>query len=82
MKLDGIRFYPIDDELTEERKFNAGGLHLTSTVPLHRVKVYQEEHPEVIHLDPYLAVEFYRLNTTKPPSVILSKKHAPTIHQP
>lgn len=67
VKLDGIRFYPIDDELTEERKFNAGGLHLTSTVPLHRVKVYQEEHPEVIHLDPYLAVEFYRLNTTKPP---------------
>ncbi len=67
VKLDGIDFYPIDNEQTEERKFRVGDLDITSTVPLYKVKPYQEKHPELIHLDPYLSVYFYRLNTTRAP---------------
>ena len=67
VQLDGVYFYPIDNEQTEERKFRVGDLDITSTVPLHKVKPYREEHPELLHIDPYMSTYFYRMNVTRPP---------------
>lgn len=67
VRLDGIEFYPIDNLQTEERTFRARNLHLTATVPMHRIPVYRREYPESIQIHPYLGVYFYRMNATRPP---------------
>ncbi len=67
VRLNRILFYPIDNQLTEERSFRTGALDLTENVPITKVPVYRREHPELIHIDPYLGTYFYRLNVTRPP---------------
>ena len=67
VRLDGIDFYPIEDMQTEERSFRTGKIQMTGEVPLDKIPVYQKENPELIHIDPYLGVYFYRVNTTRPP---------------
>lgn len=63
VRLDEIRFLPIDSADTEERAFREGTLHVTSTVPLHCIESYRREHPEWIRFDPYMGTYFYRFNT-------------------
>ena len=67
VRLPGVSFHPINDLLTEERNFRMGRLHLTENVPVNKIEVYQREHPEQLHIDPYLGTYFYRLNVTRPP---------------
>lgn len=67
VRLSGIDFHPIDNLQTEDRAFRSGLLHLTSTIPLHRVAVYQRERPEILHIHPYYGCYFYRMNVTRPP---------------
>ena len=67
VRLSGILFYPIDDLQTEERSFRTGKIQMTGEVPLDKLAAYRKDNPEVLHIDPYLGVYFYRLNTTKPP---------------
>ncbi len=67
VRLNEIRFYPIDSADTEERAFRSGQLHVTETLPLSKIEVYRNRQPEVLRVDPYLGVYFYRLNVTKPP---------------
>ncbi|MFK8018600.1 MAG: peptide ABC transporter substrate-binding protein [Pseudomonadales bacterium] len=61
--LNGIRFYPIDKQTTEERMFRAGQLHRTEEVPLERIPWYRKEQPQRIRIEPYVGTYFYRLNT-------------------
>lgn len=65
--LAGIEFLAIDNTETEERAFRNGQLHITYSVPLHRVARYQEKHPDLLRLDPYLGTYFYRFNCTRKP---------------
>jgi len=67
VKLLGINFYPIDQGQTEERLFRSGKLHITSTVPNHKIKTYQDKKPDLIKIDPYLGNYFYRFNVNKKP---------------
>jgi oligopeptide transport system substrate-binding protein len=67
VRLNAIHFLPIDSADTEERAFRDGTIHLTSTVPLHRIDYYREQHPELLRFDPYLGTYFYRCNTQKKP---------------
>jgi oligopeptide transport system substrate-binding protein len=67
VKLNGIVFYPIDSQVTEERMFRDGQLHHTYDVPLDKVPVYLSEQPELIDVEPYLGSYFYGINTTRPP---------------
>jgi oligopeptide transport system substrate-binding protein len=67
VRLNAIRFYPIESDDTEERAFRAGQLHITETVPLAKVDDYKANHPDLIQIDPYLGTYFYRVNVTKPP---------------
>ncbi len=66
VRLDGMRFFPIEDENTEERAFRAGQLHITQGVPANMRERYREERPDEIRFDPLSAVYFYRINTTRP----------------
>jgi len=67
VKLNGIRFYPIDSLDTEARAFEAGQLHVTYDVPLAKVDAYKQERSKFLRIDPYLGTYIYRFNTTKPP---------------
>ena len=64
VKLNGIRFYPIASDNTEERSFADGQLHLTLTMPLAKIPVYEQAHSPAFHHDPLLSVYFYRVNVT------------------
>lgn len=66
VKLNGIEFYPIEDQNTEERAFRAGQLHHTNEVPLDKIPAYRRDNPELIRIDPYLGVYFYRFNVNTP----------------
>ncbi|TLD72845.1 peptide ABC transporter substrate-binding protein [Phragmitibacter flavus] len=67
VRLDGIHYFPITNESTEDRAFRDGQLHATNTVPLDRIPAYRANHPEVYREETQLAVYFYRLNTTLKP---------------
>ena len=59
VRLDGIRFFPIDDENTEgNRAFRTGQLHITSSVPANMRERYQRDHPQYIRFDHQAAVYF------------------------
>ena len=67
VRLPRICFYPIENNLTEERSFRTGQLHLTETVPLAKVPVYLRERPDLVHIDPYLGTYYYRINVKRAP---------------
>ena len=67
VKLDEVQFIPTEDIPAEERMFRAGQIDRTQEVPTEKIATYQREHPELLHIDPYLGVEYYRFNVTKPP---------------
>jgi oligopeptide transport system substrate-binding protein len=41
VKLREVIFYPIESEDAEERTFRAGQLHITSTLPISKIAVYE-----------------------------------------
>ncbi|MGA8655755.1 MAG: peptide ABC transporter substrate-binding protein [Chthoniobacterales bacterium] len=67
VKLNGINFYSIDNENTQDRAFWAGQLHKTDTVPLNKIPYYRREYPDIMHISPYEGVYFYRLNVERKP---------------
>jgi len=67
VRLERIIFYPIDNQQTEERCFRTGMLHLTESVPLAKVPVYETNNSDVLFKDPYFGTYFYRMNVTRPP---------------
>jgi oligopeptide transport system substrate-binding protein len=67
VKLNAIRFYPIESIDTEERAFRAGQLHITYSVPPTKIDYYRANKPEVLKIFPFLTTYFYRVNVTKPP---------------
>jgi oligopeptide transport system substrate-binding protein len=67
VKLNGINFYSIENINTQERAFQAGQLHKTDQVPLDKVPYYRRTRPELIRIDPYEGVYFYRINIARKP---------------
>ena len=67
VRLNEIRFHPIESLDTEERMFRTGQLHITREVPLSKIDVYKRDQPEFIHIDPYLGTYYLRVNVTRPP---------------
>ena len=66
-KLNGIRFFPIENPSTEETMYRSGRLHLTSTVPQDKIPSLQESVPDQLRIEPYLGSYFYRVNVTRAP---------------
>jgi oligopeptide transport system substrate-binding protein len=67
VKLDEIDFLPTEDIPAEERMFRAGQLDKTQEIPIAKINSYKRDHPELLHIDPYLGIYFYRCNVTRPP---------------
>ncbi|AHF92829.1 peptide ABC transporter substrate-binding protein [Opitutaceae bacterium TAV5] len=66
VKLNAISFHPIESLDAEERAFRGGQLHITDSIPVGRIDAWRRDQPESLRVDPYLAVEFYRINITRP----------------
>lgn len=67
IRLNAVVFYPTENQITEERMFRNGQLHLTADVPMDKVPVYLRDEPELIKIHPYLGTYFYIINTTREP---------------
>lgn len=67
VKLNGINFYPIENNQTEERMFRNDELHVTTNLPLQKIEWYKNNAPDLLHIDPYLGTYYYICNTTRPP---------------
>ena len=66
VRLNGIDFHPIENVATEERMFRAGQLHITNTIPIDKIEIYEKENPELLQVDPYLGTYYYRFNVRVP----------------
>ena len=64
VKLNEIRFYPLERLDTEERAFRAGQIHKTYKIPLTKIPYYEEHNPAVLRKSPYLGTYFYMFNVT------------------
>jgi oligopeptide transport system substrate-binding protein len=58
VKLQGIRFYAIDEPGAEERAFLSGQLHITDALPPARVAAYRREQSELLRIDPILGTYY------------------------
>ena len=67
VKLNGINFYLIENQGTEDRAFQAGQLHKTYGLQLDKVPYYRLNRPEYLRIDPYEGIYFYRLNVGRKP---------------
>ncbi len=67
VRLKEIHFLPIENAPAEETAFRTGLLHMTSTVPLNKIEVYQRERPEALKVVDDRGIYFYAFNVTKPP---------------
>ena len=67
VQLDGIAFYPLSNEQTEERSFRTGKLHMTYSIPMFKIDTYKAEQPELLQIHPYLQSYYYRFNCSRPP---------------
>lgn len=66
VKLDGIKFYPIENADTEERMFRTGQLDVTRALPLSKIDEYKANHQEVLRIDDFLAAAYFRVNVNRP----------------
>jgi oligopeptide transport system substrate-binding protein len=66
VQLNGIHFLPIEGD-AEERAFRAGHIHISSTIPTHRIDWYQKNRPDNIRFDTYLGTYYYAFNVHRGP---------------
>ncbi len=81
VKLKEAYFFAIENADTEERTFNAGDLHMTSTVPNIKIPKYErmrkrDQAKSVYQANPSLGVYYYRFNVTKEPTNRLEVRKA------
>ncbi len=66
VKLNGIRFLPVENAYTETRAFLAGQLHTTYRVPVDLMSYMQKNHPQYLKQEPYIGSQFIRTNINRP----------------
>lgn len=67
VKLNEIRFYPIENAATEERAFRGGQLHITYGLPVEKTAIYRKEHSDVLRVESWPESDYIRVNVTRKP---------------
>jgi oligopeptide transport system substrate-binding protein len=65
VRLNGIRFHPIENPYTESRAFLAGQVHTTFALPPDLLGTMRKKYPESLRQEPYMGTTFIRFNTTR-----------------
>lgn len=68
VSLNGVVFYPTENEVSEERMFRVEQLHRTESVPLDKVPVYRDVPDSPYMQEPYLGTYYYLVNTERAPT--------------
>jgi len=66
-RIDIVKYFGIENAEAELRRYRAGELDWTSTVPLGRMDWARKHLPGEYHASPYLGTYYYGLNLTRPP---------------
>lgn len=66
VRLDGVKYYPIENADTEERMFRTGQLDTTRALPLSKIDDYRTHHQDVLQIDDFLAAAYFRVNVNRP----------------
>lgn len=67
VRLDGVSYYHMADAATELRRYRAGELDLTYTIPSQQYEWLVEHLGDELHIAPQLATYYYGFNLTRPP---------------
>ncbi len=67
VRLNAVRFLPIENESAAEAAFRAGQLHETDKVPLSRLDYYRREAADRLRIAPYSGVYYYNFNVNQAP---------------
>lgn len=67
VKLDAIRFIPIESTDTEERTFRTGQIHVTYSFPTNRLATYRDAKSPALRVSARNGAHLLFFNTTKPP---------------
>jgi len=65
--IDKVRFFPIEDQSTELKRYRAGELDMTYDMPFEQFKWVKENLYDEFIVAPYLGIYYYGFNLTKPP---------------
>ena len=66
-RISEIWLYPLENADSEFKRYRAGELDYTSSVPLRQLPWLRENFSQDLRLSPYLGSYFYDFNLTKPP---------------
>lgn len=67
VRLNAVRFFPLENESAEEAAFRSGQLHVTERVPVPRLDYYRREAPELLRIAAYSGVYFFNFNVNRAP---------------
>lgn len=62
-----VEYYPIEDTASELKRYQAGGLDWTGSVPIPELDKIRRQLPDQLHTHPSLSNYYYGLNVTRPP---------------
>lgn len=65
--IEKVIFYAIDNADTEFKRYQAGGLDITGTIPPPQIDNIRRKMPDQLRIAPYLGVYYYGFNTQRPP---------------
>ena len=66
VRLNGIKFFPIESGDTAERAFRSGQLHV-SGIPVQKLPMYRSHYSQYLFIAPELSTFFLKCNVTQPP---------------
>jgi oligopeptide transport system substrate-binding protein len=66
VKLNGIRFIPVENSYTETRAFLAGQLHTTYKAPVDMIPYMQKNDPQYLKMEAYIGSQYLRTNINRP----------------
>lgn len=76
VRLNEVRFYPIEDPVAEEHAFRAGQLHVTWGLPATKIESYQRTRAAEVQIAPILQTSFISFNCARAPLTDPRVRHA------
>jgi oligopeptide transport system substrate-binding protein len=67
VKIDKVIWYPTEDVAEELKRFRAGELDVTASMPSDQIKFAKANLKKNLHITPYLGTYYYVINLTKEP---------------
>jgi len=66
-RIDVVYYHPIEDASAELKRYRAGEIDITETIPLQQYRWIRKHLAEELRVAPYLGTYYYGLNLTRPP---------------